>query len=232
MCGRLATLFTWAELRRLMTLLTPEKELPPHYNVAPGQWTPVIRQQPDGTHCASLLRWGLIPLWAEDPKIGYKMINARCESLLEKPSYRDAFKQQRCLVPASGFYEWAVNSSGKGKVPYYFRSVENHPLLLAGLWESWKSPSKTASGGEIIESFTIITTNANDLMRPIHERMPVVLSLQSATLWLHPQATAAQLMALLSPCDNGTLTTIRVSKAVNSPSHDGPECLEAVGKAV
>lgn len=165
------------------------------------------------------LRWGLIPSWAKDPAIASKLINARAETLAEKPSFRSAFKQRRCLVVADGFFEWQ-KQQGK-KQPFYFRLQHSQPFGFAGLWEKWRTPA-----GEEITSCTIVTTAANELLQPIHDRMPVILAPQDYDLWLDPQEQKPQaLQHLLSPYPASQMTAYPVSTLVNSPKHNNPECI-------
>jgi putative SOS response-associated peptidase YedK len=145
-------------------------ELHPRYNVAPTQSIPIVREE-SGKRRFALARWGLIPHWAKDEKIGYHTINARAETVTSKPAFRNAFKYRRCLIPADGFYEWAVVPGSKTKQPWFIALRDREPMAFAGLWERWRSPE-----GEDLESCSIIVTDANDLMRPIHDRMPVVLA--------------------------------------------------------
>lgn len=176
MCGRFALK---APPSKLITHFGLDEcaEFGPRYNIPPGTDTPVIRQSPDGKRVLQLLRWGLIPHWAKDPLIGNKLNNARGESLADKPSFSDAFRRRRCLIPASGFFEWKTD--GKVKTPYYFQLKSAEPLALGGLWESWTSPE-----GEIVRTFCVITTKANELMTPIHERMPVIIHPKNFGKWL------------------------------------------------
>jgi putative SOS response-associated peptidase YedK len=166
-----------------------------------------------------MLRWGLVPPWAEDQKIGNRLINARAETAAGKPSFRAAFKRRRCLVPADGFYEW--QKVGRAKQPYYIRLKDGAPFAFAGLWEHWQG-----ADGEIIESCTLLTTEANDLMRPIHERMPVMLKPEDFGRWLDRDAPAGKaLAALLCPYPAEAMTAYPVSAHVNNPRNDGPACV-------
>ncbi len=222
MCGRYSHLFTWKQLHRLMELTTwPEDDLAPRYNVAPTQHAPVVRVGMDGRGEGVVMRWGLIPSWADDPSIGNRLINARGETVDSKPSFRSAMRHRRCLVPASGFYEWQKLAGGKGKQPYYFRPRGAEIFTFAGLWERWQP-----SDGDAIESFTIITTEANELVRPIHDRMPVILSPEAWSAWLDASTEKDHLMGLLRPCDPSALEAVAVGTRVNSPAHDDPGCLE------
>ncbi len=241
MCGRFTHLFKWRQLHRLMLLTSPPWEFPRRYNVAPTQNAPVVRADPSnggasgsesGGRRVDMLRWGLIPWWADDPSIGGRLINARAETVHEKPAFRSAFKSRRCLVPVSGFYEWQAQPGMKRKQPYYFRPAGDDELFVfVGLWERW-SPKESAIGGggapkptEPIESFTIITTTANELMAGMHDRMPVILDERDFNTWLDARATPDVLRALLKPFPAELMLAEPVSDLVNSPKNDGPECL-------
>ena len=192
--------------------------LPPRYNIAPTQPVPVIRQGADGQRHLDLLRWGLVPSWAKEARAG--LINARAETVDAKPSFRQAFRQRRCIIPASGFYEW--QKAGKKKVPYYLRMADGAPMPFAGIWENWRSPD-----GQVLESCAILTTAANAAVAPIHERMPVILHPDAFTPWLEPALhDAEQLAALLAPCPPGHVTAYPVSILVNIPANDSPACIE------
>ena len=195
----------------------------PRYNIAPSQHTAAIRIEPDTTaRTLVLLRWGLIPSWAKDPKIGNQCINAKAETVAEKPSFRSAFKKRRCLIVATGFYEWQVQ--GRTKQPIWIGLRSQQPFAFAGLWEHWK-PAE----GEPLETCTIITTEPNDLMAPIHNRMPVILAPASYDQWLDPTFQHIDpLKALLRPYLSEELTAYPVSTLVNNPRHDVPQCLEPV----
>jgi putative SOS response-associated peptidase YedK len=193
----------------------------PRYNVAPGQDVPVIRQ--DATRpvrAVSLMRWGLIPWWAKDPKAGYKMINARAESVAEKPAFREPLQSRRCLIPADGFYEWA--KEGKTKSPYCFAHADDSVFAFAGLWDHWKNPS-----GEELSTCSIITTSANALVSGIHDRMPVILEPENYDLWLDPGfAKTEPILDLLKPCPPESMLSWRVSSRVNSVLNDDASCIE------
>jgi putative SOS response-associated peptidase YedK len=217
MCGRFALVSSTEELVDELKL-DHTIDLAPRYNIAPSQQVAVV-VSPDGqSREMRWMGWGLIPSWAKDPKIGYKLINARGETVAEKPSFRAAFKRRRCLIPASGFYEWQPTES-KRKQPYYIHG--DCPLAFAGLWEEWQ-----AADGEPIQTCTIITTAANELMAPIHDRMPVILMESDRALWLDPTATPEKLQSILVPCDSAALTAYPVSTLVNSPQSDLAECIE------
>ena len=197
--------------------------LKPRYNIAPSQPVPAVRIDPDtATRTLVMLRWGLIPSWAKDSKIGAQCINAKAETIAEKPSFRSAFKKRRCLVLANGFYEWQVQ--GKRKQPLWIGLRDKGLFAFAGLWEHWQSPT-----GEPLETCTIITTEPNDLMRPIHNRMPVILTPADYDGWLDPTIQQAEtLKPLLRPCSSENMAAYPVSTLVNNPRHDVPECLEPV----
>jgi putative SOS response-associated peptidase YedK len=220
MCGRF-TLFHSAEAIAEAFRVDP-MDLPPRYNIAPSQPVAAIVRMP-GTSERKLLwlRWGLIPSWAKDPAIGYKLINARAETVSEKPSFRSAFKHRRCLIPSDGFYEWQrIEGSKSKKQPYYFSLTDNSPFALAGLWERWESKE-----GDIVETCTILTTDANDLVSPIHDRMPAILSPEDYDLWLDPNFTRSDsLQEMLKPYPAEAMKVYPVSSTVNSPKNDSPEC--------
>ncbi|WP_224981967.1 SOS response-associated peptidase [Geomonas agri] len=193
--------------------------LAPRYNVAPTQEVAVVREGADGDNRLDLLYWGLIPAWAKERSIGYKMINARSETLQEKPSFRQAFKYRRCVIPASGFYGW--RHEGKAKIPHYIRIREGLPMLFAGLWETWKSPE-----GEQVESFTILTTGANRLLESIHERMPVILHPDECGRWLDRHLTdPTPLSVFFQPYPADLLEMWQVSPLVNTPKYDSCELI-------
>jgi putative SOS response-associated peptidase YedK len=199
----------------------------PRYNIAPTQPVPVIRQCGSTTvRRLEALRWGLIPSWAKDPAIGSRMINARGETVSSKPSFRSAFRQRRCLVIADGFYEWqkvdpAGSTSKTKKQPYYIHLRDERPFAMAGLWEHWESTDGTA-----IESCTIITTQPNEVMAPLHDRMPVILGSNDYDKWLDPENKKIdELQNLLRPCAPNDMDAYPVSTRVNSPANDSPDCI-------
>ena len=198
-------------------------DLVPRYNIAPASDIAAVVPNPRSSgRLLKMFRWGLVPPWSVGPEVGAKMINARGESVLEKPSFRDAFTSRRCLIPVDGFYEW--QKRGPLKQPFLFRRRDRNVFALAGLWEHWEYP-----GGRQLESCTILTTAANSVMRPIHHRMPVVLSARDWKQWLEtPPDQAAQLTRLLKPCTADVLQAIPVSPRVNRPEFDNPECLAPV----
>ncbi|MCY4600882.1 MAG: SOS response-associated peptidase, partial [Acidobacteria bacterium] len=189
MCGRFTQVLSWPELRDLMELEGPMLDLAPRYNVAPGQQIAAVRREPDGRRLA-MLRWGLIPGWAADPAIGHRLINARAETASSKPSFRGAFRSRRCLIPASGFYEW--QRAGAVRQPYLIGRGDGRLLAFAGLWERWTVRRGATLGGslaahepgDVIETCTILTTSANEAVAPVHHRMPVILPREAFEPWL------------------------------------------------
>lgn len=199
--------------------LSSPPDLSPRYNVAPSQQIAVVRQQNGGDRELVMMQWGLIPSWAKDPTIGHKMINARSETAHEKPSFKQALRSRRCIVPVSGFYEWEKN--GKEKIPHYIHLRDGDIMSLAGLWETWKSPE-----GERIETCTILTTAANSLLKPLHDRMPVVLHNEEFDLWFNREVDDINLLGeLFRSYPSDRLEEHIVSKEVNSPSNDSTECI-------
>ncbi|MFE8032843.1 SOS response-associated peptidase [Thiohalocapsa marina] len=201
----------------------------PRYNVAPTQSVLAIRAEPAGVTRRELvqLRWGLVPAWSKGPDPRYSMINARAESVAEKPAYRNSFRQRRCLIPADGFYEWQTRADGKQ--PFLIRRADEAPFAMAGLWEQWQGDDGQEPGGRVIDSCTIIVTDANALLAPIHDRMPVILDPADYALWLDPGMQDRQrLQALLQPVDPTGWIAYPVSRAVNSPANDDPRLLDPV----
>ena len=197
-------------------------DLFPRYNIAPTQNILLLREEGDRRSFA-LARWGLIPQWAKDTKIGYHTINARAETVASKPAFRTAFRHRRCLIPADGFIEWQVMPGSKVKQPWFITLEESQVMALAGLWERWRSPE-----GEELESCSIIVTDANEIMRPIHDRMPVILAPGDWGAWLETDAKdAGYLQSLLKPYPAEGMEAWPVSTKVNSPRNDSVECMEA-----
>ncbi len=199
--------------------------LPPRYNIAPTQRVPAaLRRAPDAEPELSLLRWGLIPRWARDPALGSRLINARAETAWEKPSFREAIRRRRCLLPADGFYEWQRTEAGRR--PWLIRLRGARGLALGGLWERWRDPDT----GETIESCTILTTRPNELVAPIHERMPVIVPRDAFRTWLDPTVgDRSALEPILRPYPAEEMEAYPVSRWVNDPSHDDPRCIEPAG---
>ena len=218
MCGRYSLISPVESVVRLFGL-DCRPNLPPRYNIAPNQEVPVVRDR-GGGRTLDYMRWGLVPPWAKDAAIGQRMINARAETVMEKPSFRNAFKLRRCLIPADGFYEW--KKEGKSKVPQYIRLKSGEPFGFAGLWETWSAPS-----GERIQSCTIITTKPNGLIAEIHNRMPVILPRNVEAQWLDPDIEDPQkVLPLLSPYPEDEIEAYAVSTVVNSPRNDVATCVE------
>jgi putative SOS response-associated peptidase YedK len=219
MCGRF-TLTQSPEALADVFHVQQRLDLEAQYNIAPTQTVVTVLHNVESKKREfKKLRWGLIPSWAKDPSISTKLINARGETIAEKPSFRSAFKQRRCLVVADGFYEWQ-RKQGK-KQPFYFRLKDEQPFGFAGLWEKWTNPE-----GEEINSCTIVTTTANEILQPIHDRMPVILAPQDYDLWLDPQEQKPQaLQHLLSPYPASEMTAYPVSTVVNSPKYNSAECI-------
>jgi putative SOS response-associated peptidase YedK len=213
MCGR----FTFIDIEEIRERFNAEPiGLKPNYNAAPSQDVPVILIPGQ----LSMFRWGLIPYWTKDPAIGNKLINARAETVNEKPSFKYSFQRKRCLIIADGFYEWKKGT----KRPYRITLKNKEQFAFAGLWDSWKSP-----GGDIINSCTIITTTTNELMAELHDRMPVILSRETESLWLDQSIMdSGFLKSFLVPYPADLMMTYEVSAIVNSPKNNGPECLEPV----
>lgn len=220
MCGRFTSLLSPELLAVIYEIFGPP-ESTPRYNIAPSQPVSIIRQNAAGQRELATVKWGLIPFWAKDPSIGNSLINARGETVAEKPSFRAAFKHRRCIIPASGYYEWVA--VGGSKQPWYIKGYEDRPLSLAGLWELWPSPD-----GSVIETCSIITTTANELMAPIHDRMPVILSSESIASWLEQRTKSDELKDLLRPCAPDILTAYTVSNLVNNTRFDSPSCIARV----
>ncbi len=224
MCGR----FTQSQPADAIAKAFQLAEVPslaPRYNIAPTQSVATVLQTPEHTDRQfKMLHWGLIPSWAKDRKLGAKLINARAETVAEKPAFRSAFRQRRCLVLADGFYEWQQQENKKQKQPFYFRLSNKQPFAFAGLWEHWED-----SSGEAIESCTILTTEPNDLMKPVHNRMPVILNPKDYELWLDPKVKKSELLQpLLHPYPFEEMMAYPVSTAVNKPSNDIAECINSL----
>jgi putative SOS response-associated peptidase YedK len=221
MCGRYTITITEDELiARYMIEEPTNRYHTPRFNVSPSQYVPVILNE-EGILKLDSFKWGLIPFWATDTKIGYKMINARADTVAEKPSFRNAFKQRRCLIPADGFYEWKV--IGKEKQPYRILLKDQLIFSMAGLWESWTSPE-----GEEVKSCTIITTDPNELMLDIHDRMPMILSVADERKWLDKDKTVEELKAMLQPFPFESMKAYPVSKDVGNVKNQDSELIKDV----
>ena len=219
MCGRFS-LKTKAESLAEWFQVPVLPFIEPRYNIHPASQVLVVRQLPDLPARELVpLRWGLIPSWAKDAAAGDRLANARAESAASKASFRDSFRKRRCLVPADGFYEW--KRVERGKEPYYISLREGQPFAFAGLWDRWH-----IAGGQPIESCTILTTRPNDLLRPIHDRMPVIVDRANYAAWLDPQFHEPRtLEPILAPYPSEQMTAYQVTRRVNNPRYDGPECL-------
>jgi putative SOS response-associated peptidase YedK len=231
MCGRFALSksdrIDWAQfgVRR-------GPALPPHWNLGPGRPIAVVRHAADGAKGAegaegagvALLRWGLIPSWAKDVSIGNRLANARAETAPDKPSFRAAFKQRRCLIPADGFYEWQVVAGASRKQPWFVQRRDGGVFALAGLWERWQQ-----KGQEPLETCTVLTTEPNALMAPIHSRMPVIIDPSAYAAWLAAETPAEAARTLMAPWDPRAWTAYRVSTRVNAASLDDAACVAPLG---
>ena len=224
MCGRYTQTSSWSELVHLYRITegaTP-LNLGPRYNIAPTQDVAVVRAAPNGGGRAlARMRWGLVPSWAKDIAIGARLINARAETVAEKPSFRDAYRRRRCLIPANGFYEWQKRPGGV-KQPYRITLEDQQPFAFAGLWERWER----ASDSKPVQSCAIITTEANDLLRPIHGRMPVIVDAANYDAWLDADGHDGAQAALLRPYPSEAMAAWPVGTYVNSAANDDAKCLE------
>lgn len=216
MCGRYSLTQPIKTLKEHFQAVAAAMEQDGRFNIAPSQSVPIVLLGREGREIQSL-RWGLIPSWAKDPTIGNRLINARAETVHEKPSFHSSFRRQRCLVPADGFYEWQAR--GKEKHPHYIRLRSQDLFAFAGLWSEWDS------GKEILRTFTIITTSANQELERVHHRMPVILMPGQYDDWLAPETGPEQLKQMLNPLPNGLLEYYEISKTVNSPKNDSEECI-------
>lgn len=221
MCGRFA-FYSPSEATAALFGVTTSIAVEPRYNIAPTQYVAAIRNDKQEQREIVMLRWGLVPFWAKDPAIGNRMINARAETVAEKPSYRAAYKHRRCVVLADGFYEW--QRQGDGKVPHYISLASGEPFALAGLWEIWKDKENDES----LQTTTLITTAANDFMTPLHHRMPVVLGPDTADDWLAGSNDLLDNVAERTP----PLQAWPVDRRVNNARNEGDELIEAAGDIV
>jgi putative SOS response-associated peptidase YedK len=217
-CGRFAQKSSEKKIKKQFKV----EEVPPlveRYNVAPTQAVLAVREASDRRE-ALFLKWGLVPRWAKDPAVGSWLINARAETVTEKPSFREAFVSRRCLVPLDGFYEWSRR--GDSKRPFYFHMRDGEPFAVAGLWEMWEGDAAP------LETCTLLTTEANELLADYHDRMPVILRPEDYDLWLDTGVKSAELLVpLLRPYAHQEMAAYAVSPAVNSPSNDSPQCIES-----
>ena len=221
MCGRFTNKAKPEQIKKEFKIGNKNPNLyQPRYNIAPSQMIEVVFE-PENERILSPLKWGLVPHWAKDAEIGNRMINARAETLTEKPSFREAFKSRRCIIPASGFYEWQKKSTG-AKQPFYFYLKDKEVFGFAGLWEEWIDKQT----GEALETCTIITTEANEVLKPAHERMPVILKPEVYDDWLDEKMKDERNMEeVLIPYPAGEMTSHAVSKSVNIPDSDSDELI-------
>ena len=222
MCGRYTQTQAGPILLSRFRLEERVLDLNPRYNIAPGQEAPVVVREAAKTQ--TTMRWGLVPSWAKDPAIGNKMINARAETITEKPSFKRLIERRRCLVLADGFYEWRKEE--RSKVPMRFVLKSREAFAFAGLWDRWRKPD-----GAELRTFTIVTTAANELMRPVHDRMPVILMRQVEEPWLDAASgNAAAILSALKPYPPELMEAYDVTTLVNSPKNDRPECVAEAGR--
>jgi putative SOS response-associated peptidase YedK len=219
MCGRFTLLAPKAMLEELFSLQVMG-DLPPRFNIAPSQPVAAVRPAKGGGNELTLFQWGLIPSWSKDPAIGARMINARSETAAEKPSFRAAMKRRRCLIPASGFYEWG--KAGAAKQPYFIHMKDRRPFAMAGLWEQWGGED-----GSELETCAILTTSPNELVGEIHQRMPVIIAPEDYGAWMDPTCEKpADIAHLLRPFPADEMAAYPVDRRVNSPRNDDPACIE------
>lgn len=225
MCGRYTLFSPKEEIEAFFDVTSEDEQIfRPNYNVAPGSVMPIVLIGRSGKREVGGLRWGLIPKWADSADTGYKMINARAETLTEKKSFKGPFQSKRCLVPANGFFEW--KQTGESKYPFFIRLLSDPLLAFAGLFEKWTSPE-----GEDVYSYTIITTQANTLIQPLHDRMPVILSPEHYNYWLDPKNDDYEgLQNLLQPFPMEQMSTYRVTTDVNTPKNNYAELLQPIPK--
>jgi putative SOS response-associated peptidase YedK len=222
MCGRYAFFAPRALIERVFGV-EGAPEIEPRYNVAPTQFVPVVRVDRDGRRVLRMQRWGLVPFWARDPSVGARMINARAETLGTNAAFREALSQRRCLVPVNGFYEW--HGEGAARMPWYIDRVDGEPFALAGLWARWR-PRGEPGNPEPLDSCTIITTAPNDLIQPLHDRMPAILPAHAFAEWLDPgQEDARAVSRLLAPASAEGFRARQVSRAVNDARREGEDLI-------
>ncbi|HXV23049.1 MAG TPA: SOS response-associated peptidase [Alphaproteobacteria bacterium] len=218
MCGRYLLISPVEAMRRFFDV-GGLLNLPPRYNIAPTQEAPVVRLDQQGRRELILMRWGLVPLWAKDLSMGARCINARAESVARKPAFRDAFQHRRCLVPTDGFFEW--EKKGKVRQPWRISPAEGGLMALAGLWERWRAPD-----GGVVRTYAIITTEANEAIAPLHDRMPAVLPPEEFEEWLDAGTPGERLLGMLRPYPAARTNAYPVSPRVNNVRNDDPGCIE------
>jgi putative SOS response-associated peptidase YedK len=237
MCGRFVSASSPERIAEYFGAAFEGETLGENYNVAPTNDIYAVVAGPDGKPRLEVFHWGLIPVWAKDIKVGYKMINARSETLTSKPAYKGVFKKSRCIIPMDGFYEWKagapggpVTKSGKpAKQPMYINRLDGEPLAVAGLWSAWRDPAGDPAA-DWLHSATVVTTSANGTMSPIHDRMPVILPQSAWDAWLDPENQDLEsLSGLLLPASDSLLTVRAVSTEVNNVRNKSPELIEPVG---
>ena len=224
MCGR-ARLSTDVSEIKLVCSIPPERPAPnfaASWNVAPTDSLPIVRYDDRaGERSLDLMRWGLVPFWSKDIKVGFSNINAKAENIDTRPAFREAFQRRRCLVPLDGFYEW--KKIGTERQPYAVALPGHRLMAMAGVWESWRSPA-----GERLRSFAIVTTSANELLAPIHDRMPVIVAKEDYDRWLDPRTPPEEIEKILKPFPAEAMEARPVSPVVNNPKTDQPECIEGI----
>ena len=224
MCGRFTLSLDPAQLREAFPWLLIPDDFKPRYNIAPTQPVAVIPNT--GENKLEFFTWGLIPFWAKDPSIGNQLINARSETISDKPAFRTSFRRRRCLILANGFYEWRLDPESKKKVPYYIYLRSRQAFAFAGLWDIWTHPD-----GSQLPSCTIITTKPNELLQTIHNRMPVILPAAAYQNWLDPDLeNLERATSLLIPYPSAEMAAHVVSKFVNAPQNDSPACIKATNE--
>lgn len=220
MCGRFTLIQIEKISERFDAQIIGEISVKKRYNISPDQPVPIVFQE--SPNKIEEMIWGLIPHWAKDSKIGNELINARAESLLEKPAFKDSFLKRRCLIPADGFYEW--KKEGREKTPYYIKLKDSSLFAFAGLYDIWQNEK-----GQIIKTFTIITTEPNDLVKEIHNRMPVILKRENEKIWINKEEkNVEKLLALLKPYPPEEMEAYPVSKRVNNPSNDSEDLIKPI----
>ena len=222
MCGRFTLTVSPEELQAAFPNFDIPGDIPPSYNIAPSQPIPVIVN--DGKNQLDFYRWGLIPSWTKPDKVGkFSLINARSETVSEKASFKTSFRRRRCLILTDGFYEWSKSTSGKGKTPYYITLKDQSPFAFAGLWDIWNSPE-----GDPLKSACILTTKPNELVKPIHDRMPVILPIESFDTWLKTEeGKPEEFQSFLNSYPAELMQAYPVSTYVNSPKNNSPQCIQA-----
>ncbi len=223
MCGRFVLVSTGKDISRHFELVE-DPSFPPRFNIAPTQMIETVRNAPGTSHRhIAPARWGLIPSWAKDKSVGWKLINARSETVFDKPAFRNSIRKRRCLIPSDGFYEWKRDHGSKTR-PYFVSMADGSLFAFAGLWDSWKDGS-----GETIETCSILTTAANSLVAIVHERMPVILKCDNYDLWLDNAITdLGRLSRVMAPYASELMKLYPVASAVNKPAYDEPDCIEPI----